>query len=218
MTSSQDEQQAYWNGRGGDRWTQQQEVLDRMVRPFGEAALAQLAARGGERVLDVGCGCGDTLGAILERVGPRGQATGIDLSERMLERARERVPLARVIAGDVGAHDFGAQRFDGIFSRFGVMFFADAPRTFARLRALLSEQESRLAFVCWRSFADNPWATVPLQAAQAALPGATAGVDDGTDGPGPFSLANRDALAHLLRDAGFARVQVTPFEHDLARP
>ncbi|MCA9532129.1 MAG: methyltransferase domain-containing protein [Myxococcales bacterium] len=216
MASTQDELSAYWNGPGGDRWVQQQEVLDRMVRPFGDAALARLGAQPGERVLDVGCGCGDTLGAIAARVGPTGSVTGIDLSERMLARAGERVPAARVWAGDVGQHDFGDARFDALYSRFGVMFFAAPERTFACLRKLLATREARLVFVCWQVFDDNPWATVPYHAAQGALGDAVGqGPTETDEGPGPFSLGRRDTISRVLGDAGFTSIEIAPFEHDV---
>jgi SAM-dependent methyltransferase len=210
MDNAKEEQRAYWNGAGGARWTEHQESLDRMVRPFGLAALERLALESGERVLDVGCGCGDTLLAIAERVGQTGQVTGIDLSERMLERAGERAPLATLVAADVTEHAFRDAPFDAIYSRFGVMFFADAPLAFRRLRALLSES-GRIAFVCWRTLAENPWASVPFFAVRAALPDVALGVQDREQGPGPFSLADRDATTDLLRDAGFHAIDILPF-------
>jgi SAM-dependent methyltransferase len=211
MSNAKEEQQAYWNGAGGERWTEHQESLDRMVRPFGLAALARLALVNGEKVLDVGCGCGDTLLAIAERVGPTGHVTGIDLSERMLERAGERVPGATLIAGDASEHAFRDAPFDAIYSRFGVMFFADAALAFRRLRGLSSDA-GRIAFVCWRAIADNPWASVPFAAVRAALPEVALGPQDRADGPGPFSLADADATSRLLRDAGFHAIDVLPFD------
>jgi SAM-dependent methyltransferase len=119
--SDNSEQREYWNGTGGQRWTTHQETLDRTVRPFGLAAMERLALAPGEHVLDVGCGCGDTLLALAERVGERGSVTGVDLSTQMLARAHERSPSATLIAGDVTEQRF-ARRFDALFSRFGVMF------------------------------------------------------------------------------------------------
>jgi SAM-dependent methyltransferase len=211
MKSAKDEQLAYWNGAGGERWAEHQESLDRMVRPFGLAALSRLAPQSGERVLDVGCGCGDTLLALAEHVGPRGQVTGIDISERMLARARERAPAATLIAGDVTESAAAHGSYDAIYSRFGVMFFADAPKAFRRLHALLSDA-GRIAFVCWRELADNPWALVPFDAVRSALPEAGLGPHDQAGGPGPFSLADADATARLLREAGFHALDLQPFD------
>jgi SAM-dependent methyltransferase len=215
MSNANEEQRAYWDGTGGERWTMHQESLDRAVRPFGLAALARLALSPGERVLDVGCGCGDTLRAIAERVGPSGQVTGIDLSRTMLARAAERVPEARLIAGDISDHPFADQTFDALYSRFGVMFFADPLLAFRRLRSLLSADQGRFAFICWRPLAENPWARVPFSAARSALPEAASGVPDRKDGPGPFSLADPEVITQVLRAAGFQQVEIAPFDHEV---
>jgi SAM-dependent methyltransferase len=213
--SGNHEQLEYWDGVGGQRWTAQQDALDRMVRPFGLAAIERLAPRSGEHVLDVGCGCGDTLLALSERVGERGSVTGVDLSKQMLARARERIPRATLIAGDVTEVAF-ERRFDALFSRFGVMFFADPIAAFARLRGLLVDPPiGRIAFVCWRVQAENGWGTVPFAAVRAAVPEAALGVMDRADGPGPFAFADRDHVASVLRAAGFSNIDLVPFDAEV---
>jgi SAM-dependent methyltransferase len=167
-THSNSDQQEYWNRAGGERWVKHQEVLDQMVRPFGKAALERLAVRAGEHVLDVGCGCGDTLIELGRAAGERGSVTGIDLSEPMLARARERVAAATLIAGDASEHPFG-RKFDAIYSRFGVMFFGVPVAAFSHLAAALAPA-GRLAFVCWRSPEENPWASLAFSAVRSALP------------------------------------------------
>src|SRR5262245_48201170 len=121
---AREEQREFWNNKGGLRWVTHEQLFDGFVRPFGRAALAVLNLQQGEHVLDVGCGCGDTLDSIAEQVGNTGSVTGIDISAPMVERAKARVPSAHVIAGDASQHTF-AHKFDAMFSRFGVMFFAE---------------------------------------------------------------------------------------------
>lgn len=205
-----DEQREYWNSSGGDRWIKHEDLFDRFVQPFGDAALKLLNLRPGEHVLDVGCGCGQTLSIISNAVGPTGSTTGIDISAPMVERARQRVPNATVLVGDAAAVQF-ERTFDALFSRFGVMFFAEPLTAFRHLRALLAPK-GRMAFVCWRPLTENPWAEVPVRAVQSALPHAQGWSGSG---PGPFSLANRETLTALLRDAGFASTQILPFDHDV---
>jgi SAM-dependent methyltransferase len=212
-TTDNAEQRDYWNGAGGERWVTHQQALDRMVRPFGQAALARLACRPGEHVLDIGCGCGDTLIALGEAVGPSGSVTGIDLSVPMLDRARARVPAATLIAGDASGHRF-ERAFDAVFSRFGVMFFADPVAAFAHLRAALVPG-GRLAFVCWRAPAENTWAGVPMAAIRAELPDLPVGVQDRPEGPGPFAFAKRDTVAGVLGSAGFSQIQIDPFDAEV---
>ena len=209
------EQLEYWNGAGGQRWTTHQEALDRMVRPFGLAAMERLELRAGEHVLDVGCGCGDSLLALAERVGERGSVTGIDVSTEMLNRARERIPRATLIAGDASEQRF-ERRFDALFSRFGVMFFADPVRAFAHLRALLVDAPAgRMAFVCWRAQAEYTWASLPAAAVRAALPEAPVGVMDRATGPGPFAFADADYVKSVLGAAGFSQVELAAFEAEV---
>ena len=211
MTASQ-EQLDYWNGAGGQRWVRYQEALDRMVRPFGLAAMERLQLQPGEHVLDVGCGCGETTLALAERVGAGGSVTGIDLSAPMLARARERNPGAELIAGNAAEHAF-TRSFDAIFSRFGVMFFADPVAAFAHLRAsLAAAANGRMAFVCWRAEAENAWARVPFAAVRGALPEAPLGVQDRASGPGPFAFADASAVERMLRHAGYGQVDVAPFD------
>ena len=190
-----------------------QQALDRMVAPFGRAALERLAARAGEHVLDVGCGCGDTLIALAQAVGPSGSVTGIDLSEPMLARARERVPAATLIAGDASAQRF-ERAFGAVYSRFGVMFFADPLAAFTHLRGALVPA-GRLAFVCWRAPAENTWAGLPAAAIRAALPDLPVGVQDRPGGPGPFAFAERDTVTGVLRGAGFSAIQLEPFDAEV---
>jgi SAM-dependent methyltransferase len=201
------EQHEYWNGPGGQRWVAHQEALDRTVRPFGQAALARLALRPGEHVLDVGCGTGETLLAIAEQVGKKGSVTGIDLSAPMLSLARARAPFATLLEGDASAQPF-ARKFDALYSRFGVMFFADPIGAFTHLGSALLAG-GRLAFACWGSLADNPWYTLPMAAARAVLPEPALPWQDDA-GPGPFAFADQARVIEILSAAGFCAIDVAP--------
>jgi ubiquinone/menaquinone biosynthesis C-methylase UbiE len=212
-TPSNHEQQEYWNHAGGERWVRHQDALDQMVRPFGDAALARLLLRAGEHVLDLGCGCGDTLSELARSVGERGSVTGIDLSVPMLARARQRAPFATLIEGDASAHAF-ARKFDAMYSRFGVMFFADAIAAFRHLAQALVPG-GRIAFACWRTPADNPWVTLPIAAVRAALPNVVPPAQDTSGGPGPFSFSKPSRIEEVLRAAGFATVDVAPLDSEV---
>lgn len=209
--STNSEQQEYWNQAGGERWVKYQDALDQMVRPFGKAALERLALRAGEHVLDVGCGCGDTLIELGRAAGERGSVTGIDLSEPMLARARERVASATLIAGDASEHAFG-RTFDAIYSRFGVMFFSDPVAAFSHLAAALAPA-GRVAFVCWRTPEENPWASLPMSAVRSVLPDVAPPWQ--ASGPGPFAFGKRERIAEVLGAAGFASNDVAAFDADV---
>ncbi len=168
MAEANQEQQRFWNEHAGPTWVRWQDALDRQIRPHGDLALEALAPAPGESVLDVGCGCGDTSLELARRVGDKGAVLGVDLSAPMLERARARaveagMPQLRFEQVDAQSGELGAAAFDALFSRFGVMFFEDAPSAFGNLARAL-RPGGRLAFVCWQPPSENPWVTVPMAA------------------------------------------------------
>jgi SAM-dependent methyltransferase len=205
------EQIEYWNGASTTRWVTHQAALDQALRPFGSAAIERLRVRDGDRILDVGCGCGDTCFELAILAGPKGAVSGIDVSAALLARARERAPAdSRVefIEADAGTQPLGA-RFDALFSRFGVMFFADPTAAFRQLRAALVSG-GRVSCVCWRGWSENAWATVPWNAARAHLPGAPATLE--APGPGPFAFADPHMVRRTLLDTRFTQVQLDKFD------
>ena len=210
------EQIDYWNAQAGPKWLAFAEFVDDQLAPLGLAAMDSARVAPGERVLDVGCGCGQTSLQLAERVGTIGTVTGIDLSTPMLGRARERAAAAglRNVAfenADAQTRAFSARSFDLMFSRFGVMFFVEPTEAFANLRGALREG-GRLTFVCWRSLLKNEWLRVPLLAAatQVELPAPPA-----EDAPGPFSFARRERVEGILSGAGFRDLSIEPLDGEL---
>jgi SAM-dependent methyltransferase len=210
------EQITFWNETAAPRWLNGQQALDTQLAPLGREALERARLVAGERVLDVGCGCGHTTLELAARVGPRGAVTGIDISAPLLARARARVQAAglanvKLLNADAQVTPLGENAFDLVFSRFGVMFFADPKAAFANLRASLTPR-GRVVFVCWQELARNPWMAVSLQAASKVValppplpPGA----------PGPFAFADAARVRGILEGAGFADVEIEPREGKL---
>ncbi len=192
----------FWNGPSGQRWATLTETTDRSLTFINAALMPFAAAKKGERVLDVGCGCGSTTLALSEAVGPSGAVTGVDVSRPMLDvarrRAAERAPKVSFLEADASTHPFMPE-CDLVFSRFGVMFFSDPVGAFSNIRKALSTA-GRLTFVCWRSLPENIWAARPLAAALDLLPPQPP-VDP--HAPGPFAFADSARLSSILRDAGF---------------
>jgi SAM-dependent methyltransferase len=199
-----------FNEKVGSAWALLQERTDAYLDPLGRAALALLDLERGACVMDVGCGCGQTLLELSELVGPSGQVLGLDISEPMLARARERAAgyaNVSVSLADAETCPFAPGSRDAVFSRFGVMFFRDSKAAFTNLRRALRPR-GQLAFVCWQELALNPWAEIPLRAVMARLPSVPAPglLDPGA--PGPFAFADRERLETLLSGAGFAEVKI----------
>jgi SAM-dependent methyltransferase len=197
------EQIEYWNGAVGERWAVFQPVLDKALSSISDAALAFAAVKIGERVLDIGCGTGTTTYALAKAVGPSGNVTGADISKPMLAVARARGAGVNFREADVSNHLFHSTH-DLVFSRFGVMFFADPTAAFANLRKAL-RSHGRLAFVCWRDVKENLWASAPIDAARPLLPPQEP-VDP--HAPGPYAFADSERLKSILTRAGYRDIRI----------
>jgi SAM-dependent methyltransferase len=200
-----------WSGPTAARWLACEAALDRVLEPFGAAALITAGLCPGERALDVGCGTGATTVAIARAVGPRGHVLGLDISAPLLRRARQRAvgqKHIRFIDADAQTATLSRDR-DLVFSRFGMMFFSDPLAAFVNLAGALHPGGS-LTFVCWRSFRDNPWQQLAFETTRKLLPDAPG---PPSCGPGPYSLADRSLLVPLLDAAGFRDPHIRRLDH-----
>jgi ubiquinone/menaquinone biosynthesis C-methylase UbiE len=207
------EQDEWWNGDAGHRWAREAERRDRRAVPVADALFAAAGIRGGEAVLDIGCGCGATTLRAARDAGPRGSALGIDLSEPMLAVARRRakeqgVANVTFTRADAQTHAMPAAH-DIAISRFGTMFFSDPSAAFANI-ARSARAGSRLCLATWQPLAANDWLTIP---GEALLRYATA--PEPTTGPGMFSQSDPSAFAATLTDAGYERIRSDPVIVDL---
>lgn len=209
--SSNADQIAFWNSDAGAKWVKAQDRLDAMLSPISAEIMKAAAPKSGERVLDIGCGCGDTA---LELARQGARVTGVDVSAPMLARAKERALQAHASAdfveADASNHRFSPE-FDLAFSRFGVMFFADPDAAFANIRMGL-KPGGRLAFVCWRDWRENEWVRVPVGAVRAHVPPQP---QLGPEDPGPFAFADLARVRRILTAGGFDRITARPFDCDM---
>ncbi len=207
MTANQ-AQIDYWNGPTGERWAKYQSEMDHNLADSAEAALRLADARPGERVLDIGCGAGVTSLMLADAVGPEGHVTGVDVSQPMLALARSRVQTKNIefIEADAALYPFRPE-FDLIFSRFGVMFFADPIAAFANIRKG-ADRRARLAFICWQPVKENEWASLPYSVAKPLLPEQSPA---DPFAPGPFAFADAGRLRTILETAGFSDIGIEKF-------
>jgi ubiquinone/menaquinone biosynthesis C-methylase UbiE len=203
------DQIAYWNGPGGQHWTDRQQTQDILLAPVSDILIDRAKAKAGERIVDVGCGCGATTIAFAQKVGPAGHVFGIDISAPMLARARQIAPAGIPVdfaLADATVYPFVSGSFDLVVSRFGVMFFAKPAISFANMRTAL-RPSGRLTFACWREPRDNPWLMAPLQAVYKHVPKLP---QLGPEDPGPFSFASEQRVIRILSQAGFSGIEMEP--------
>ncbi len=208
------DQATAWNGLEGTTWSAHQDRYDALIHAYHLHLLDAAAVATSDRVLDVGCGCGETT-RDAARAAVSGLALGVDLSEQMLERAglravEEGLTNVAFAQADVQVFPFEPGSFDVIMSRFGIMFFADPVTAFNNLAAA-ARPGARLAFVSWQPLAENEW-LLELRRSLAMgrdLPDPVNGM------PGPFGLAEADAVRTLLHGTGFADIDVAEVREPL---
>ena len=212
------EQIEYWNGDAGKRWAQEDSTMARLLRPVSEALLAHAGVEGCQSALDIGCGGGSQSMMLADKLGPGSRVLGVDISEPMLQVARDKLaePGAdradvTFLRADAATHAFETGDFDLVFSRFGVMFFDDPVAAFSNIRKALRPQ-ARLAFCCWQSMKENDWTRIPLQA---ALQHISPPERPHPHAPGPFAFADSQRVQGILQDSGFSDVAVHSFAMDM---
>jgi SAM-dependent methyltransferase len=212
--SANADQIAYWNSAVADRWVRRQSEIDAMMAPFTEALLgaAHLGPEGPWRILDVGCGSGETT-LLAAQIGH--ELTGLDVSSPLLELAKARAKKAGQSHIDFFLGDasrlFIDPPFDLIMSRFGVMFFEEPVKAFTNLKKL-TRNGGRLVFVCWRAPALNQWVTLPMSALGDLVQAQGAAQ---TSGPGPFAFADSALVTSILTEAGFKDICFTPVDGEM---
>jgi SAM-dependent methyltransferase len=176
----------------------------------GDKAMKLHPPQRGDRVLDLGCGFGDTTQRLASMVGPEGAALGIDVAEPFIEVAKQEAADAglenvRFAVGDVQVSEF-EETFDYAFSRMGIMFFANPVQALRNVRGALAPG-GRLCAVVWRRKLDNQWVRRAELVVEKYLDHPEES-DEPTCGPGPFSMANADTVSEQLAIAGFEEISL----------
>lgn len=200
-----------------EKFTRFRWLLTSGLGGHGELALARLAAKPGERIVDLGCGLGDTTVAIGRAVGAEGEAVGVDCSKRFVEAATAEARSAEVknvrfATKDVQTDELGGP-YDAAFSRMGIMFFASPVAAMRNVRRAL-RPGGRLCAVVWRRREDNLWLYVAQQVVERIVP-PPEHKDAPTCGPGPFSMNGPDLVSEQLQKAGFVNVTFERHDRDI---
>ena len=199
-----------WDGVLFDRFSQYRQLLIGGLTPHSDRAMAYFPPRLGDRVLDIGCGFGDTAQQLAGLVGPTGEVVGVDSSPRFIEASRREAEEAgvenvRFEVADVEAAELEGG-FDYVFARMGTMFFGNPVAAHRNIRRAM-KAGGRLCKVVWRRKLDNEWLYRAEQVVERFVE-EDEETDELTCGPGPFALADADKTTHILLSAGFEDISL----------
>lgn len=199
------EMAAAWDGEEGAHWADHAERYESTSDRFRAGLLSVAGLTPASVVLDIGCGTGRSA-RDAARIATDGSVLGVDLSARMLERARslaseEGLDNVRFEQGDVQVHSFEGEHFDSAISMFGSMFFVDPVAAFSNVERAL-RAGGQIALLAWRELGENQW----VHAIRHALAAGRTLPEPPPDAPGPFAFARREHVADVLRRAGFEDV------------
>ncbi|WP_223145522.1 class I SAM-dependent methyltransferase [Aquicoccus porphyridii] len=197
----------FWNEVLAPKFTRFRHVLVGGLTYHSEAVFPKLPVGVGDRVLDVGCGWGDTAIKLARVVGPEGEVVGIDCCDAFLADAKAdlaETDLTNVtfLRGDAEV-TLPEGNFDFVFARFGTMFFANPVAGLRNMRRAL-RPGGRMAHIVWRDPADNPWLSMAKDIVLQYLP--APGEDARTCGPGPFSMADEATVRKMMEIAGYTDI------------
>ena len=208
-----------WNTVLFDKFCRFKHLLIAGLAPHSDEVLNRHSYPEGSRVLDVGCGFGDSTRLIAKRVGPKGNAVGVDCAENFIRACEKEASDAGVgnasfFVADVQRDDLRGP-YDYAFSRFGTMFFMSPGAALRNIRNAL-KPGGELTMVVWRRREENPWLHDAELRVKEIVPVVSHEETDQVHcGPGPFSMAGPDMVSTMLRSAGFDRIAFERFDADI---
>lgn len=208
-----------WNTVLYDKFVRFRHLLVSGLSGHSEEILSRGLFPEGARVLDVGCGFGDSTLRIAGIVGPEGEAVGVDCAENFIrtatdEAAEAGVENASFFTADVEREDLRGP-YDHAFARFGTMFFMLPGAAMRNVRKAL-KPGGTFTQIVWRKREDNPWVYEAERRVREIVPVVShEDTDEVHCGPGPFALADADMLSAMLKAAGFDRITFERFDTDI---
>ena len=206
----------FWNAVLVPKFNTWRHVLVGGLGQHSAKVFPALALRGGDNVLDVGCGWGESTIEIARRVGPAGKVVGLDCCDAFLDQGRADAKAAGLanltfLEANVETYAFRPEH-DFCFSRFGTQFFENPVTGLRNMRSAL-RPGGAMTMIVWRARADNPWLTLPKEIVSRYLPPVKEHA--ASCGPGPFSMADTEVVKEQLRIAGYSDVKFERIDADV---
>ena len=203
------EQKEFWNEKKGKIWVSLESNIDKMLGPLGHHAIKILNPKSGEKILDIGCGTGSTSQSLSKLVGENGLITGIDISEPILNFAKNQLEIRNIknidfIQEDAQTFNLSNFNYDAIFSRFGIMFFEDPFFAFKNIKKSLNSR-GRITFICWSNREENDWITLSSKVASQFL---ELPPKNNPREPGPFAFEEYSYIKEILTKSGWKNINI----------
>jgi ubiquinone/menaquinone biosynthesis C-methylase UbiE len=198
----------FWNEVLVPKFVRWKHIIVDGLTLHSEAIFPTLRVRPGDKVVDVGCGFGDTAVKLAKIVGPSGSVLAMDCCDGFLEFGRQDAKAAGIsnitfLEEDVQTYPFEPIH-DFCFSRFGTQFFENPVAGLRNMRKSL-KPGGIMTMIVWRGIKDNPWLGSAKDVVLRLLP--PPGENAQTCGPGPFSMADTGVVTKQLEIAGYKDIQ-----------
>ena len=201
------QQSEYWNEKSGPKWVKNEDALNERLSILTDELFSRAKIKATDKVLDIGCGGGDTTFKVSKLLVDGGQVLGADISHTLLNHAKSKfsnIDVMKFMHCDAQNYSFDKNYFDKVISRFGVMFFENPYEAFKNILDSMRTNGS-LNFVCWTNLMENEFIIegmdIITKYTQKVLP-------EVTKDPGPFAFSDREYVNDVLQSAGFKNINI----------
>ena len=201
------EQSEYWNEKSGPKWVKNEDALNERLSILTKELFSRANIKASDKVLDIGCGGGDTTFQVSKLLANGGHVVGADISQTLLNHAKSKfsnIDSMKFVHCDAQNYSFDENYFDNVISRFGVMFFENPTEAFKNILGSMQTNGS-INFVCWTNMTENEFITegmdIITKYTQKVLP-------EVTKDPGPFAFSDPEYVKEVLRSAGFKNIKI----------
>ncbi len=206
----------FWNTILVPKFVRWRHILVDGLTLHSAKVFPSLEVHEGDRVVDAGCGFGDTAIQLARLVGPAGSVLAVDCCDGFLAYGRQDAKAAGIsnvtfLEADVQSYPFKPVH-DFCFSRFGTQFFENPVAGLRNMRATL-KPGGTMTMVVWRGIKDNPWLGLAKDVVLKYLP--PPGDNALTCGPGPFSMADTTVVTKQLEIAGYTDIRFEQVDAEL---